>query len=257
MAPKIAVDVTEAAPGVWFARARDVNWVLLAEGSDVVLVDAGYPGYADAVRESLDRIGRRWSDVVAVLVTHGHVDHVGSLETLSIVRDVPVYAGADELPNLRGERHESAGPREVRRHIAQRGVLPWAARIVRVGASEPVEVSGAVALDLLRQGDDGRLDLPGRPVPVATPGHTSGHTAYLLPDAGAVVSGDTLCTGHALSAVEGPQLLPDWFDHDRAGVVASLDTLAALDADLLLPGHGALHRAPMAEAVGEARTRLG
>ncbi len=90
---------------------------------------------------------------------------------------------------------------------------------------------------------------------MATPGHTSGHTAYLVPSAGAVATGDTLCTGHALSRVDGPQLLEPWFDHDRFGVVTALDTLAALDAGVILPGHGPLLTAPIAEAAATARER--
>ena len=252
MSPKISVDLTEAGSGVWLARGRDVNWVLLVEGTDVTLVDAGYPGYADAVRESLDRIGRSWDDVTAVLVTHAHIDHVGGLSTLRIARDVPVHASRAELPNLIGERHESAGTGEVVRHLFGHGVLPWALRIARSGATEDVDVPTGQSFDLVHAGDDGALDLPGHPVPVATPGHTSGHTAYLLPAVGAVATGDTLCTGHALSRTEGPQLLEPWFDHDRTAVVAALDTLAALDAGVILPGHGPLLRAPIADAARQA-----
>lgn len=250
-----AVDLIEAGSGVWLARGRDVNWSLLVDGTDVTLIDAGYPGYADAVRESLDRIGRSWNDVAGVLVTHAHVDHVGGLPTLLIARDVPVYAAGAELPNLLGRRHESAGTGEVLRHVFGHGVLPWAVRIMRAGATEAVEVPSATSFDLVHSATDGSLDLPGRPVPVPTPGHTSGHTAYLVPAAGAVATGDTLCTGHALSPADGPQLLEPWFDHDRAAVVAALDTLAGLDADVVLPGHGSLLREPIATAAATARTR--
>ena len=102
-----------------------------------------------------------------------------------------------------------------------------------------------------------RSTCPDGPSRSATPGHTSGHTAYLVPAAGAVATGDTLCTGHALSRDEGPQLLPSWFDHDRAAVVAALDTLAALDAGVLVPGHGPLLGTPIAEACAVARERAG
>ena len=252
----VPLEVVDAGAGVWLARGRDVNWTLLVEGTDVTLIDAGYPGYADAVRESVERIGRSWSDVVGVLVTHGHVDHIGGLPTLLIARDVPVHCSAAELPNLVGQRHESAGTGDVVRHVFGHGVLPWAVRILRVGGSEVVEVPSATSFDPLRTSGSGGLDLPGRPVPVPTPGHTSGHTAYLVPSAGAVATGDTLCTGHALSRTDGPQLLEPWFDHDRAAVVGQLDTLAALDADVLLPGHGPLLRTPIATAAATARERL-
>nr|WP_275297005.1 MBL fold metallo-hydrolase [Streptomyces cyaneogriseus] len=101
----------------------------------------------------------------------------------------------------------------------------------------------------------GALDLPGRPVPVLTPGHTRGHSAYHLRHAGAVVTGDALVSGHPTSRVRGPQLLPVMFDHERARAVHSLDVLAGLDGDLLLPGHGPAHRGPVRAAARLARER--
>jgi glyoxylase-like metal-dependent hydrolase (beta-lactamase superfamily II) len=101
----------------------------------------------------------------------------------------------------------------------------------------------------------GPLDLPGRPVPVHTPGHTQGHVVFHLPDAGVVVSGDALVSGHPTSRIEGPQLLPDMFHHERAQALASLDILEGLDAEVLLPGHGPVHRGPVREAARRARER--
>jgi glyoxylase-like metal-dependent hydrolase (beta-lactamase superfamily II) len=101
--------------------------------------------------------------------------------------------------------------------------------------------------------NDGALDVPGHPVPVPTRGHTSGHTAYLLPDVGVIVTGDELVTGHAVLPRTGPQLLPAFFNHgDPRAAVAALEHL---DADLILPGHGEPLRRPIADAVREARER--
>ncbi len=60
----------------------------------------------------------------------------------------------------------------------------------------------------------GPLDVPGRPVPVVTPGHTSGHTCYHLPDAGVLITGDALVTGHPIVARTGPQMVAPMFQHD-------------------------------------------
>ena len=98
---------------------------------------------------------------------------------------------------------------------------------------------------------------PGSPVPVLAPGHTSGHTIYHLPDRGVVISGDALITGHLTSPVSGPQLLPQWFDHDRAAAAESLRIIGELDADILLPGHGPIHHGSVAEAAATARERVG
>ena len=88
-----------------------------------------------------------------------------------------------------------------------------------------------------------------------TPGHTGGHTVFHLPDAGIVVSGDALVSGHPTSRVRGPQLLPDMFHHERARAVASLAVIEALEADLLLPGHGPVHQGSVKAAAQQARER--
>jgi glyoxylase-like metal-dependent hydrolase (beta-lactamase superfamily II) len=76
---------------------------------------------------------------------------------------------------------------------------------------------------------------------VHTPGHTDGHCAYHLPEAGVLITGDALVCAHPTSRTRGPQLLPRMFHHDWAAAVAALDVLGKADADVLLPGHGPVH----------------
>src|SRR6185503_15648226 len=67
-----AVDVhlLEVASGVFHVRAQHVGWVMITEGNEVTLVDTGYPGDRERLLRSLRRIGRRPSDVAAILLTH-------------------------------------------------------------------------------------------------------------------------------------------------------------------------------------------
>jgi glyoxylase-like metal-dependent hydrolase (beta-lactamase superfamily II) len=100
------------------------------------------------------------------------------------------------------------------------------------------------------------LDVPGNLIAVPTPGHTSGHTSYLMASTGVLFSGDTLVTGHPLSRVgTGPQKLPSVFNESDGGVTAASQSLQDLAADTLIPGHGALVRAPLASIVEEALQR--
>ena len=89
--------------------------------------------------------------------------------------------------------------------------------------------------------------------PVATPGHTSGHTAYLVPGARVLLTGDALVTGHALSSTTGPQELMGFFHHDLDVMDASLDVIAEVDADAIIPGHGPVYRGSPRDAVAQLR----
>ncbi|WP_116707838.1 MBL fold metallo-hydrolase [Actinomycetospora cinnamomea] len=234
--------------GVHLVRGMAVNWVLVADGDAVTVIDGGYPGDADALETSLAAIGRAPADVVAALVTHAHVDHVGGLARFAARHGTPVRTGPTEARHTRREFLEQAGPSDVARNAWRPRVLAWAVHAARAGALRAVCIPDAA-------GDavpGVPLDLPGRPVPVATPGHTSGHTAYLLPGAGALVSGDALVTGHPTTARTGPQRLRAFFDHDTVRADAALDALAGLDAGVLLPGHGPPWPGTPAEAVALA-----
>ena len=83
-----------------------------------------------------------------------------------------------------------------------------------------------------------------------TPGHTGGHCSYVVD--GVLVSGDALVTGHPVASRRGPQLLHSVFNHDEQACLRSLEALAMLDTEVLLPGHGPVWWGPIREAVNQA-----
>jgi len=97
-------------------------------------------------------------------------------------------------------------------------------------------------------GDGEQIDVPGRPRAVHAPGHTPGSAALLFEDRGVLVTGDVLATENALTGRIGPQIMPSGLNEDTDQAMASLDALLAIEADLLLPGHGD----PWTEGVAEA-----
>jgi glyoxylase-like metal-dependent hydrolase (beta-lactamase superfamily II) len=242
--------LTQVADHVHVAGTGLANWALLTDGQDVTLVDAGYPGDHDRVLDSLARIGRRVEDVRAIVVTHAHIDHIGTIPRLLEKADAAVYLSEIETHHARREYLQQATERDVALESARSPrTLAWALRIVAVGAMKNVSLD-----DPLACAPGVPLDVPGRPVPVPTPGHTSGHNAYHLPEVGAVFVGDAMATGHPTSSADGPQLLRSFFAHDPEEAEQTLDAIAALDGDLLLPGHGPVWRGPLADAVAQARS---
>jgi glyoxylase-like metal-dependent hydrolase (beta-lactamase superfamily II) len=242
--------VQQVADGTYLVHGSDTNWVILTEGDAATLIDTGYPGDREQLLASLAAVGSSPEAVRAVLITHAHNDHLGNAEYLRATYGTPVYLHEAEVPHARREFLHQVSVGTVLRNGWRPGVLPWAVHAIRSGGTAHVPVASPEAFP-----SPGALDLPGRPVPVHTPGHTDGHCAFHLPDAGVVIAGDALVSGHPTSRVNGPQLLPDMFHHERARAVASLDVFEGLKGDLLLPGHGPVHRGSVREAALQARER--
>ncbi|PSM40656.1 MBL fold metallo-hydrolase [Streptomyces dioscori] len=241
-------DIRQVADGIHLVHGSNTNWVILTEGDAVTLVDTGYPGDREKVLASLAAVGSSPEAVTAVLVTHAHNDHLGSAEYLSSTYGTPVYTHEAEVPHARRDFLHQVTVGEVLKNAWRPGVVPWAVHALRSGGTAHVPVARPQAFPA-----EGALDLPGRPVPVHTPGHTAGHCAFHLPEAGVVISGDGLVNGHPTSRVAGPQLLPVMFHHDRGGALASLDAFEALPGDILLPGHGPVHHGSVRKAAARAR----
>lgn len=243
------VEVAEVAPGVYHARAKHVSWVLVTDGADVTLVDSGYPGDRARLIASLEKIGRSPADLSAILLTHGHPDHIGSAEYLRRTQGLRVRVHEREVANARGERVEQVSEATLLRMLWRPGVAGWLFDVIRLKGARPERLRDPEPFT------EGPLDVPGAPVAVPTPGHTTGHTSFHLPDRGALIVGDALMTGHALARRPGPQLLPAFFNTDTAQARDSLTRLRDLAAEVVVPGHGpAFHGSPE-EAVRQALQR--
>lgn len=238
--------VTEVADNVHFVQGNAVNWTLVTDGDAFTLIDAGYPGDLEAVVSSIEQIDRTLEQLAAVLVTHAHVDHIGSLPRLLAGLDVPVLTSETEAGHARREFLEQATPLQVASAAWRPRVLAWSLHVMASGGLSKVGVAGAQPFGAVP------LDVPGRPVPLVTPGHTSGHTCFHLPHAGVVITGDALVTGHPTVARTGPQVLASMFHHDVDENRRSLEQLRSLSGQVLLPGHGAAWHGSYADAVDQA-----
>lgn len=240
--------LTAVTARVHFACTELVNWTLVADGNGVMLIDAGFPGNRDDVLASLHQLGFGIDDVRAILLTHAHIDHLGSAIGFAKTHGTPVYCHATEVGHAKREYLEQVAPLDLAMHVWQPRWLKWSLVITGKGGLVRDGIPTTQALS-----EDVAATLPGAPMAIPSPGHTSGHCSYLVD--GVLVTGDALVSGHPVSSRRGPQLLPDVFNHDQDGCVRSLAALAMLDTDVLLPGHGPLWRGPIRTAVEQALRR--
>lgn len=244
--------VLEVAPGTFAVQASHTNFALVLDGDEVTLVDTGYPRDRRLLEETVRQVGRTPGDVRSLLLTHAHVDHLGSAEWLRAEQGVPVHCHDDEAEHARGEALQVISTPAMLGRLWRPGVFALAVNAVSRGALQ-VERVGAVTT--FADGD--RLDVPGHPVAIHTPGHTSGHVSFHLPDRGVLLSGDALVTVDVWNpASRGPQMIRAPFNHDHEQAIASLARLETVDAEAVVPGHGRPFRGSPARAVEEARREL-
>jgi glyoxylase-like metal-dependent hydrolase (beta-lactamase superfamily II) len=238
----------DIAPGVHLVQDAHTNWYLVEEDGRLTIVDTGHPRSWRSLHEALTTLGRRSSDIEAVILTHGHFDHMGFAERARTELGLVPLVHELEVPVVRRPwryDHERSRLRYFARH-------PEFVRIfLGMGAAGALWVRG------LRRGrtfaSDAELEVPGRPRVVFTPGHTYGHCSFHLPKRAIVLAGDALVTLNPYTGRRGPQIVAGAATADSAQALASLDRLAATRAQIVLTGHGEPWTDGVDSAVEQAR----
>ena len=191
------------------------NCYLVREDDGFTLIDTNMSGQAQAIMQEAGKLGM---PIVRMVLTHAHVDHVGSLDALhDALPDVQVAISERDARFLTGDK--SLDPSEPQ--IPLRGGYP-------IVSTKPTL--------LLHEGDRiGSLEV------IATPGHTPGHIAFLDTRDRALIGGDAFQTqgGVAVSGtVELLFPLPAMATWHKGLALESARKLLALSPSVLAVGHG-------------------
>lgn len=160
------------------------------DGPEPAIVDTGVassPG--SGMAPALERLGRRIEDVRWILLTHGHIDHIGGAEALWELtgRRAEVVLHEDDADYLRRRRAHVENYLGTRARYLEN---PDAER--QQTAMMEQAISGQMEPDVLVRGGE-VLDLGGVRIKVhAVPGHTAGSVAYEVLRQGAVFVGDAV-----------------------------------------------------------------
>ena len=232
----------EVAPRIRRLGDEIVNSYLVEDGGAVTIVDAGAPAYWVELPAELASIGRTLADVRAIVLTHGHEDHIGFAER---ARQAGIGSRVHPLdaPLARKEIKNPAKLAGSMRLGPSIGFFWFSLRhgLARVPGLGSVETFDAGAT----------LDVPGAPFVIHAPGHTPGSVALHFAGHDTLFVGDALNTYSVATGWHGPQLSP--FNADRAQALESLSRLEDVAATYVLPGHGAAWRQGARDAVKEAR----
>ncbi len=210
-------------------RLRFVNAFLVREDDGFTLVDTTVGGSTEALIAGARQAG---GAIRRIALTHGHTDHVGSLDALK----ERLGASVDVLmPELDARIH--AGEKVVE------GKLPGGWPTLRTVPDVRLAAGDRV----------GSLEV------VASPGHTPGHVSYLDSRDRTVIAGDVFTSYGGLAVSSHFHLrfpLAAMATWDKAADLESARALRALDPTLLVVGHGPAIHDPAA-AMDRAIARAG
>ena len=237
-------DVVE---GVHRVEDSVVNWFIVEDGDALTIVDAGTPAGWGLLGDALDQLGRRLSQIEALVVTHAHYDHVGFAERLRRTLRIPVWLHENDVPL--SKHPQLFGSEDLPLKYFRN--LPF----VKVAAS--LARSRAFFARPLNQvrtyPGEGELDVPGRPRVIYTHGHTKGHCSLHFPDRDLLIAGDAIVTWDPYTGRTGPRLVAKAATTDSAQALAALDAIEAVDAGTVEVGHGKTYRGGAAQAARLAR----
>lgn len=206
----------QIAQGVHLVGVGYVNSYVIDGDQGVVLIDTGLPDKHDRIAEGLFSIGRTVGDVVAIVLTHAHTDHIGGAAALKTGSGATVVGPQIDTPAIEGKVPVPAPPMLF-------GPLKYLSRMMP--SPTPVSVDIPVS-----EGAPSRL--PADFTVIDTPGHTPGHTSYLLDR-----HGGTVFVGDAASNKNGA--VTKGFPNFGGGQVVddSIRHIAEFEFEIALFGH--------------------
>ncbi|MCA1029754.1 MBL fold metallo-hydrolase [Bacillus timonensis] len=225
----------EILPDVYCYPIQIVNVIFYGNpnnSNEFVLVDAGMPHSSEKIiDEAKKRFGENYRPK-AIILTHGHFDHVGALVELIDAWDVPVYAHELELPFLTGQQDYPKGDPTVNGGLVS--------EMSTLFPNHGIDVSGRIEA----MPSDGSVPEMTGWKWIHTPGHTPGHISLFREEDRAMIVGDAFVMVKQESLykvitqkqeISGP---PKYFTTDWKKAKASVENLMSLNPAVAVTGHG-------------------
>lgn len=231
---EVPTNLFTVAPGVWGRKDVFVNFFMIQDlvNNQWVLVDAGLKWSEDKVKDMAEYLFGEGSRPTAIILTHGHFDHVGSVASLAEEWDVPVYAHHLEIPYLTGQSDYPPPDPTV-----GGGLMSTMAFLY---PNSPINIWKHVKV----LPPDGSIPVLPEWKYVHTPGHSPGHISLFRESDSVLIAGDAFVTTEQESVISvmfqskrisGP---PKYFTYNWSDARNSVEELIKLHPKTTATGHG-------------------
>lgn len=222
------------APNVWRLKDVFVNVFIIknSHSNNFILIDAGLKSAAPKIKEMIAAVLEPNAAPTAIVMTHGHFDHRGSLQTLADEWRVPVYAHHLEVPYFTGKSSYPPPDPTVGGGAMASLSFVYPRKAIDIGEH------------LRELPEDGSVPEMPEWKWIHTPGHTPGHISLFRERDGVLIAGDAFVTTRQESVfsvmkqtkiISGP---PKYFTPDWGAAARSVKELAALEPNVVTTGHG-------------------
>ena len=200
--------------------------------NEFVLVDAGMPNSADKIISFTEKYFGENNRPNAIILTHGHFDHVGAVIDLVKHWEIPVYAHELEIPYLTGKRSYPEPDTTV-----EGGMV---AKMSFIFPNEPINLGDNVK----KLPSDGTIPHMPDFKWIHTPGHTPGHISLFREKDRTLIAGDAFVTVKQEylykvftqhQEISGP---PRYLTTDWKAAKESVIKIQALKPVVAVTGHG-------------------
>jgi len=187
------------------------NSYIIIDGNGITIVDTGMPKSHKKILNYIDSIGHRPEDVKQIVLTHAHIDHVGSALKLKQVTKAKVMIHEDDAPYVTGEKEFQVNGGFLMKMFSS---------FMKFETFSP---------DIMLKENDKIGDF----LVIHVPGHTPGSISLYNEKNGVMFVGDLLrfMNGN----IQGP---PEQFTLDMNLAKKSIEKILNYDFKIMLSGHG-------------------
>jgi len=205
------------------------NVYLVEDGGSLILIDTGLPRNDKKIVKYVEGLGRKSTEVSTIVITHFHIDHVGSLKKIKEATNAAVAVHELDADIVAGKK---AAPKP--KNLMFRAF----SSVIKAASVEP-ELR-------LKEGDK-----VGRLIVIHTPGHSEGSISLLDADRGVMFVGDAI--RFMDGKIVGP---PGQFTIDMDKAKDSIRKISTFNFNVMLSGHGQPLLSEASEKVKEFNATL-